>query len=186
MKIGIGVSGSYCSMHYLFEVLELLKNHDLYIIISDHLLKDTKFYTKEELERKLLSYTKHPIVDTINESEKFASNVLDVMLVMPCTATTLSKIYYAIYDNSLLMAVKATLRNNKPIVISLYTNDGLSKSAKHLFSLYNSKNFYIAPIYQDDYIHKPNSIASDYTKVLPTIELALKNIQYQPVINHEA
>lgn len=186
IKIGVGVTGSFCSLNKLFFVLKELKknNADIYIILSDIVqTTDTRFYNHEQLIEDLKLYTKHPLIMKIEEAELFGPKLpLDALVVMPCTSNTISKLAAGICDQSVLMACKATLRNQKPIVISMYTNDALSNSGPSWISLLNRKNIYFVPFGQDDYKNKPNSLLSNEHLVVPTLIEALKNKQIQPVL----
>ena len=117
------------------------------------------------------------------DAETFGpKNKMDVVVVMPATGDFLGKMANGITDNPVNLAVKATMRNNKPIVIAVSTNDGLGLSGENIMRLYNNKNVYFVPFGQDNYKDKPNSLIAHYDMLLPTIEHALNNSQIQPVI----
>lgn len=105
-----------------------------------------------------------------------------MMVIFPCTGNTLAKLANGITDTPVLMAAKAHLRNNKPLIISISTNDGLGMNLKNIGLLLNSKNIYFVPFGQDDYIKKPNSLVAHYNLLIPTIINALENRQLQPVL----
>ena len=105
------------------------------------------------------------------------------MLILPCTGNTLAKLAYAITDNAVLMATKAHLRNGKPVVLAISTNDALGMNAKNIGTLLSSKNFYFVPFKQDAPIQKPNSLSFNSAKVIETLENAFENKQIQPVID---
>lgn len=186
LKIGVGISGSFCSMTKLLEVLHWLKetNADLYLILTPEVATmDTRFFPCAVLKEKLLAFTPHPLITTIQEAELFGpKEPLDLMLLMPASANTLSKIAHGICDNAVIMATKATLRNGKPIVVSFYTNDALGNSGVNILRLFNTKDFYFVPFGQDDPQRKPKSMTSDHRLVLPTIQKALEGQQIQPVV----
>ena len=117
------------------------------------------------------------------DAETFGpKNKMDVMVVMPATGDFLGKMANGITDNPVNLAVKATMRNNKPIVIAVSTNDGLGLSGENIMKLYNNKNVYFVPFGQDNYKDKPNSLIAHYDMLLPTLEHALNSNQIQPVI----
>lgn len=128
LKIGVGVTGSFCSLSKLFFVLKQLKenNADIYIVLTDIVQKtDTRFYEHKQLIEDLKEYSPHPLITTIEQAELFGPEIkLDAFLIMPATSNTISKLANGICDSPVLMATKATLRNNKPIVIGMYTNHG--------------------------------------------------------------
>lgn len=186
LKIGVGVSGSFCSLDKLLEVLKKLQKTscDLYIILTEevnHL--NTRFFQADKLKAELQKYTRHPLITSIVEAEQFGPIIpLDLMLIMPASANTLAKIAHGICDNPVIMATKATLRNGKPVVVSFYTNDALGNSGKNIMQLINTKDFYFVPFGQDDIVKKPKSMVSDYRLVLPTMQEALQGKQIQPVV----
>ena len=108
--------------------------------------------------------------------------MLDILVIAPCTGNTLSKLANGISDTPVLMAAKAHLRNNRPLVIFLSTNDALGMNLKNIGILLNTKNIYFVPFGQDDYIQKPNSMIAHVDLIEDTIEKALIGRQIQPVI----
>lgn len=185
-KIGIAISGSFCSMHYLWDILDQLKHQhaDLYLFITPNVQTlDNKFNKADQLLEKLAMYSKHPLVLTIADAEKFGPTIpLDLMFVMPASANTIAKLSLGLCDNAVVMGCKATLRNSKPIVIALFTNDALGNSGVNIMKLLNTKGFYFVPFGQDDYRLKPNSMGANMDQALSTINYALKGEQIQPVI----
>lgn len=185
-KIGVGVSGSFCSLQKLFDVLEELKKEeaDIYLIVTKEVQTfDTRFYQSQSLLKDLQAYSSHPLMTSIVEAELFGPKIpLDLMLVMPASANTMAKMAHGICDNPVIMAAKATLRNLKPVVISFYTNDALGNSGPNIMQLINTKGFYFVPFGQDDYLHKPKSMVSDHHQVIATIQQALLGKQLQPMV----
>ena len=110
------------------------------------------------------------------------SACLDILLIAPCTGNTLAKLANGITDTSVLMAAKAHLRNQKPLVISISTNDALGMNFKNIGLLYNTKNIYFVPFGQDNPEKKPNSLIARTELTAKTLELALEGKQIQPVI----
>ena len=186
LKLGVGICGSFCSMSKLIKVLEELKsqNVDLYLFVTPEVQKvNNRFFRADDLLKRLQSYSGHAIIDSLAEAETFGPfHQLDAMLLMPCSATTLAKLCHGISDNAVLLATKATLRNQRPIIISFYTNDALGNSGVNIMRLLNTKGFYFVPFGQDDYVHKPNSMISAESLVVPTLNQALEGKQIQPVI----
>ena len=186
LKIGVGVCGSFCSLSKLIEVLDELKKTgaDIYIILTPEVeTLSTLFFQKDKLQEVLKTYTTHPIVTSIVEAELFGPKIpLDLMLIMPASANALAKIAHGICDNAVIMSTKATLRNQKPVVIAFYTNDALGNSGKNIMQLINTKGFYFVPFGQDDVIQKPKSMVSDHHQVLETMKLALNGQQIQPMV----
>jgi dipicolinate synthase subunit B len=107
--------------------------------------------------------------------------MLDIIVIAPCTGNTLAKMAHAITDTTVLMAAKGLLRNNKPVVIAVSSNDALSNNLKNIGMLINTKSFYFVPLGQDNYKGKPNSMVADFNLIIPTLEAALEGKQLQPV-----
>lgn len=184
-KLCIGITGSFCNHPRLENILaELKKNYDITFVISDNVQKTkTRFGTFEELYEKLSKYTSNDIVLDLAGSELFGPKYIqDIMLILPCSATTINKLEQGIYDNPVLLACKANLRNNIPIVLCIASNDFLGISGKNLLSLMNRKNIYVVPFGQDDYVNKPNSLVSHFDDIEETLSLSLDGKQKQPII----
>lgn len=186
MKIGFAITSSFCTFDKVLVTLVELKEcgYDIYPIISENIEKyDTRFGSSKDFIEKIENITGHQVVKNIVEAEQFGPlNKMDVMVVLPATGDFIAKMANGITDNPVNLAVKATLRNQSPIVIAISTNDGLSLNAKNIMDLYNRKDVYFVPFGQDNYIDKPNSLISHYDMLIPTIEQALENKQIQPVI----
>ncbi len=184
-RLGMCITGSFCSMDDMLYVLKLLGNeYDIEVFMTPHVAHmDTRFYKSDVLKECVKEIINKDIHYTINEAEVYGpSKKLDIVLIYPCDANTLNKIDNGINDNCVTMLVKSSLRNNVPIVFGVYSNDFLSNSGIHFMSLLNKKNFYFVPVYQDDYINKPFSFIAKKEKVLNTIEYALKHQQIQPLL----
>lgn len=187
LKIGLGITGSFCNFSETKNVICDLKkeNVDVLPIISfttrDY---DTRFYKKSEYIKMLEEETKNRVIDTIPKAEPIGpKNMVDVILICPCTGNTLAKLAHGITDTPVLMAVKSHIRNNKPVVIGVSTNDGLGMSLENIGKLLNTKNMYFVPFRQDDYISKPKSLVLDYNYIIDTLKFAIKGKQIQPIIS---
>ena len=106
----------------------------------------------------------------------------DAMLIAPCTGNTLAKLSHGITDTAVTMAAKAHLRNGRPVIIALSTNDGLSGSAENIARLLNRKHFYFVPFRQDDPAKKPRSLQADFSLLEETVQAALQGRQLQPIL----
>lgn len=183
LKLGLCITGSFCSMDDMLFVLQELKNdYDIEVFLTPHVnIMDTRFYSHDTLKKKIGEMIDKEVHTTIQEAEEYGpKKKLDVVLVYPCDASTLAKMNYGINDNVVTMLVKSSLRNQVPIVLGVYSNDILSNSGQNLLSIMNKKNFYIVPMFQDDYKNKPNSMIACKNKVKETITCALHYQQYQP------
>lgn len=186
VKIGFAITGSFCTFSKIIPQIEKLKNEGAEIlpIISDSVNNfDTRFNTADEFKNKIHLITgKYPI-NTIVDAEPIGpKSLLDIIVIAPCTGNTIAKIANAITDGPVTMACKAHLRNLKPVVIAVSTNDGLSANAKNIGTLLAMKNIYMVPFGQDDPIKKCTSLVADFDQILPTIMSALEHKQIQPML----
>lgn len=185
LKLGLCITGSFCSMDdMLFVLNEIHKIYDVEVFLTPHVKNlDTRFYSSEDLMNKIEEITHKKCHTTLQEAEVYGPmKHLDLVLVYPCDANTLNKLNSGINDNTVTMLVKSSLRNNVPIVLGVFSNDVLSYSGAHLFNLINKKNYYLVPMYQDDYKAKPYSMIACKNKVIQTLEEALLNKQIQPMM----
>lgn len=186
IKIGIALCGSFCMYESVFEQIQNIIDNgaEVFPIMSfNSSSMNTRFGKAEDFKKKLTNLTSHEIIDTIQKAEPIGpKNIIDILLIAPCTGNTLSKITYGITDTPVLMACKSHLRNNKPVVIAVSTNDGLGINMRNIGLLINIKNIYFVPFEQDNYISKPNSLVSKMDMIIPTVSSAINGKQLQPVI----
>lgn len=144
---------------------------------------DTRFGKAEDFRNELIKITGNEIIHTVKGAEPIGpKQMLDMLVILPCTGNSLAKIAGGIADTSVTMAVKAHLRNQRPVIIAVSTNDGLGTAAKNIGALMNSKNLYFLPFKQDDCVKKPNSLVADFSMLVPTIGAAFENRQFQPLL----
>lgn len=176
MKIGYCMTGSFCTFSKSIEALkELVKaGHSVTPIMSENAYgTDTRFGDAVDIQNEIINITGNSIIHTINQAEPIGpKKMFDVLCVVPCTGNTLAKLAVGIADSSVTMAVKSHLRNSKPVVIGVSTNDALGGAAKNIGMLMNYKNYYFVPLGMDDCINKPKSMVCDFTKVISTVEEA--------------
>lgn len=185
LKLGVALCGSFCTYQVVFQQLEKLiaLGVDIYPIMSTNAyITDTRFGTANEFILRLECLSGKKVIHTIVEAEPLGpKNLIDAIMIAPCTGNTMAKLAYGITDTPVLMAAKGLMRNQKPVIIALATNDSLGLNFKNIGLLINSKNIYFVPIGQDDYLNKPNSMVSHMTLIPKTIEKAIHNKQLQPV-----
>lgn len=185
-KIGWALTGSSCNFENVFPEIEKLANKgaDLYPIVSEAVNSfDTRFGTAEVWKNKLKNITGKELITNIVDAEPIGPKLnLDILIVAPCTGNTLAKLAHAITDTSVTMACKAQLRNQRPLVLAIATNDGLRGNAKNIGLLLNMKNIYFVPFGQDNPIKKPNSLVAKFMEIEPTLKEALLKKQIQPVL----
>lgn len=186
LKIGLGITGSFCNFPKVQGLIKKLKEEKVNTIIpivsQSSKTYDTRFYLRDDFLKMLENETNNKIINDIVEAEPIGpKNMIDIMVIVPCTGNTIAKLNCGITDTSVLMATKGHIRNNKPVVIGISTNDGLGANFKNIGELYNTKNYYFVPFSQDDYLRKPKSLVLDYSKIIDTIVYALKGEQIQPL-----
>lgn len=185
-NIGFCITGSFCTFKRILPEIKKLvdQNNNVYPVFSFTVKNmDTRFYKADDFYEEVLEITGKKPTFTIAEAEQFGpKNQMDVMIIAPCTGNTLAKLNHAISDTPVLMAVKAHLRNNRPTVIAVSTNDGLSANAKNIGELMNKKHIYFVPFSQDNFVEKTNSLVAHYELLEDTATQALENRQIQPVI----
>lgn len=185
-KIGLCITGSFCTLQATLVMAQKLVDNDyiVYPVLSNNVATmDTRFYKCQDFRDDIERICKNKCICTIQQAEPIGpKNLFDICLVAPATGNTLSKIKHAITDTPVTMAVKAHLRNNKPVVIAVSTNDGLSASAQNIGELLNRKNIYFVPFCQDDAEKKYASLVADLRLVIPTIEQAKLGKQIQPIL----
>lgn len=187
IKIGLGITGSFCNFSKVKPQIEMLKQsnvEEILPIVSYSVLEETNRFGKpEDILNLLKEETGNEIIDTISKAEPIGpKDLVDIILVAPCTGNTLAKLANGITDTPVLMALKSHLRNNKPVVLAVSTNDALGANGENILKLLNTKNIYFVPFKQDDPEKKPKSLVYDYTKTIETIEQALEGKQIQPLI----
>lgn len=186
VKIAVAMCGSFCTFSNAFSQARALSElgSELLPIMSFNAASiSSRFGSAEENIARLEDICGRKAIRTIEDAEPIGPKALcDIMLVMPCTSNTLAKLAYGITDTPVTMAVKSHLRNGRPVVLAIATNDALGASAKNIGFLQNCKNVYFVPYGQDDYRKKPRSMIADFELVPSTLEAALEGIQLQPMI----
>ncbi|RHR25124.1 dipicolinate synthase subunit B [Clostridium sp. AF19-22AC] len=184
--IGVAFTGSFCTYEKAFTELQKLVDEGALVqtIFSDAAGSiDSRFGRAETFIDKAEEITGVKPMLTISQAEPIGpGSLLDILVLFPCTGNTLAKLANGITDTPALMATKAHLRNNKPLLISVSTNDALGMNMKNIGLLMNAKNIYFIPFGQDNPKKKPNSMIAHTELLIPSIEAALEGRQYQPVI----
>jgi len=187
LRIGFALTGSFCNFEVVLKVLEKLaarEDVEVFPIMSDASSTfDTRFGYAADWKKRVKEITGNDIIKTIVDAEPVGPKLnFDTIVVAPCTGNTVAKLANAITDTPVTMACKAQLRNTKPIVLAIATNDGLGANGKNIGMLLNFKNVYFVPFGQDDATGKPNSLVAQFDLIEATIEKALQGKQIQPVL----
>jgi dipicolinate synthase subunit B len=185
-RIGFGLTGSHCTYDAVFPEIEKLVQAGAEVVpIVTFTVKntETRFGKGEDWVQRIEDLTGNKVIDSIVKAEPLGPKMpLDCMVIAPLTGVSMSKFANAINDSPVLMAAKATLRNLKPVVLGISTNDALGLNGVNLMRLMATKNIYFIPYGQDDPVKKPNSMVARMTLLSETVEEALAGRQLQPVL----
>ena len=185
MVIGFAMCGSFCTFAQVFSVMEeLSKTHQVIPIFSfASSTIDSRFGTHSEHFKKAEALCGRKPIVSIEAAEPIGpKKLLDALIIAPCTGNTLAKLAHSIADTPVTMAVKSHLRNGRPVIVAISTNDALAGAAENIGKLLARKNYYFVPFGQDDAQKKPTSMVADFTKIPKTLEAALEGQQLQPIL----
>ncbi|NLI57979.1 MAG: dipicolinate synthase subunit B [Clostridium sp.] len=185
LKIGFALTGSFCTIDKVIpEIKKIVDAGGKVVPILSYSVDkfDTRFGKAESLKKKLKDVTGEEIINTIIDAEPIGpKSLFDIIVVAPCTGNTLGKIVNGITDTPVTMACKAQLRNQKPILIAISTNDALGINAKNIGLLLNAKNVYLVPFGQDAPKNKSNSMVADFSYIMAALAEAVRGRQIQPI-----
>lgn len=185
-KIAVAVTGSFCTYEKVFRALEALQEEgtELQTIFSDAAQTiDSRFGKAGQFIERARKITGREPMLSIAQAEPIGpKSLMDLLILMPCTGNSIAKLANGITDTPALMAAKAHLRNEKPLLVAISTNDALGMNMKNIGLLLNTKHIYFVPFKQDNPQKKPNSMIASLEYVIPAAEAALDGRQYQPII----
>ena len=185
-RVGFALCGSFCTHAQVLRELERLcgEYETVLPIVSPVCTHtDTRFGTAEDFRAAVERLTGHSVIQTVRDAEPIGpKGLLDVLVIAPCTGNTLGKLAGGITDTAVTMAAKSHLRNQRPVVIAMASNDGLSGAAKNIGELLVRKGYYFVPFGQDDPDRKPCSLMADFTLIGETVRAALEGRQLQPLL----
>ena len=186
IRVGFAFCGSFCTYDQVMPALERARARygDVTPIISEKSAEiDSRFGPAHEFIREMERICDRRVIDTIPKAEPIGpKKLLDVLIIAPCTGSTLSRLANGMSDTSVTMAAKAMWRNGRPVVVAVSTNDGLAGSAKNIAALLDKKHVFFVPYRQDDPVGKPTSLVADFTKINDTVDAALQGRQLQPLL----
>ena len=186
LTIGFAMTGSFCTFRRVLNVMRELREsgYEIVPIMSFNASSlDTRFGKAEDFRKEIETITGTPVIDTLQAAEPIGpKKLLDVLLIEPCTGNTLAKLAAGIADTPVTLAAKSHLRNGRPLVIAISTNDALAGAAKNIGALQNFKHVYFVPYAQDDPAEKPNSIVARFDMTKAAVEAAAEGKQIEPVL----
>ena len=185
-RVGFAVCGSFCTHEKVLKALEALtESYETVIPIVSEIsaFTDTRFGTSEDLLERLEDLTGNDVLLDIPSVEPIGpKSLLDVLVIAPATGNTIAKLAAGIADTSITMAAKSHLRNGRPVVLAVSSNDGLAAGAKNIGELLVRRNYYFVPFGQDNAVQKPSSLVADFGKLPETVDAALRGEQLQPIL----
>lgn len=185
MNIGFAMCGSFCTYTQVFPIMELVaKKHTVIPIFSQAAYTiDSRFGTAQEHIRRAAQICGKDPLYTIAQAEPIGpKKLLDALIIAPCTGNTLAKLAHSIADTPVTMAAKSHLRNGRPVLVAVSTNDALAGAAENIGKLLSRKHYYFVPFGQDDSMKKPTSMVADFTRIPEALEAALSGQQLQPIL----
>lgn len=185
MTIGFAMCGSFCTFHQIFPIVEkLAQRHEIIPIFSNIVTTtDTRFGTAAEHRQRIVEIGGKEPIDSIVAAEPIGpKKLLDVLVIAPCTGNTLAKLAHGIADTPVTMAAKSHLRNARPVVIALSTNDALAAAAENIGKLLARRHYYFVPYGQDAPEGKPTSLIADFEQIPHAVESAQLGKQLQPIL----
>ncbi len=186
MTIGFAMCGSFCTFSQVFPVMELISRDYGVIPIFSHnaCTIDSRFGTASEHIRTAAEICGTEPLQTIAQVEPIGpKKLLDALIIAPCTGNTLAKLANGIADTPVTMAAKSHLRNGRPVIVAVSTNDALAAAGENIGRLLARKHYYFVPFGQDDPVHKPASMVADFSRIPQTLEAALEGRQLQPLLS---
>ena len=184
--MGFALCGSFCTHQKVLRELEkLCGEYETVLPIVSEICQytDTRFGTAEDFIARVERLTGHTIIGSVSEAEPIGpKKLLDVLVIAPCTGNTIGKLANGVTDTSVTMAAKAHLRNDRPVVVAMASNDGLSGAARNVGELLGRKNYYFVPFGQDDPAGKPCSLMADFSLIGEAVQAALEGRQLQPML----
>lgn len=183
MNIGFAMCGSFCTFSRVFPVMEALaERHRLIPIFSGaSATVDSRFGTAEEHLKRAETICGTKVLTSLADVEPIGpKRLLDALIIAPCTGNTLAKLSCGIADTAVTMAAKSHLRNGRPVIIAISTNDALAAAGENIGRLLVRKNYYFVPFSQDDPQGKPTSLVADFSKIPATLDSAMEGKQIQP------
>ncbi len=186
LRIGFALTGSFCTFAQVLPQIKALieAGADVQPILSTNVhTLDTRFYKAADLFDDLVNITNHEPWTTLDVVEPIGpKKLLDLLIIAPCTGNSLAKLANSVADTPVLLAAKSQLRNQRPVLLAVSTNDGLAGAGKNIGALLDKKNVFFVPFRQDDPQGKPSSLVADFARLPEAAELAAQGKQMQPVL----
>ena len=185
MLICFGLCGSFCTVgRAVAQMKKLVDDGNEMLAVGSFAFcsTDTRFGSCAQIKNEIRGICGRPVIETLDAAEPIGPVIKpDLMILAPCTGNSLAKLRHGIYDTPALLAAKSHLRNCRPLLIALATNDALSGNFENLAALYNRKNVFFVPLLQDDPAKKPCSLVCDFERIPEAADAALNGRQLLPL-----
>lgn len=186
ISVGFAMCGSFCTFSKAIAQMEKLAEKGCRVtpILSENAgSTDTRFGKAQDIRRRIENVCKNEIIDSLVAAEPIGpKRLFDILVIAPCSGNTLAKLANGVVDSVVTLAAKSHLRNARPLLLGVSTNDALAGAGKNIGTLLNYKNYYFIPMGQDAYEKKPRSVVADFELLIPAMEAALKQKQLQPIL----
>ena len=183
--IGYAICASFCSFSASLTTLERLvsSGEEIQPIFSERAFStDTRFWLASEFASRVESLCGRDIIHTIADAEPLGpKKPLDALIISPCTGNTLAKLAHGITDSAVTMAAKAHLRQDRPLLIALASNDAMSQNLANVGALLSRKSVFFVPMRQDDPEKKPHSLVADFSRIPETLTALREGKQLRPL-----
>ena len=187
--IGFALTGSFCTFERVLKQMEVLveRGYEVLPILSFNAGgMDTRFMTADHVRERLTSITGHTPIETLVDAEPIGPQKLcDLYIIAPATGNSLSKLVNGQFDTPALLGAKSHLRNERPLVLAVSTNDGLGAAAQNIGRLLTWRSVFFVPFGQDDPVRKPRSLVADFEQLPRTVAAALTGVQLQPMLTSQ-
>ena len=185
MNIGFAMCGSFCTFHQVFPVMEIVASvHQVTPIFSfTSQTTDSRFGCAKDHIQRAEEICGRSCLCSLSQVEPIGpKKILDALVIAPCTGNTLAKLAHSIADTPVTMVAKSHLRNGRPVIVAISTNDALAGAAENIGKLMARKHYYFVPFRQDDPQKKPTSIVADFSRIPQTLDAAMEGRQIQPLL----
>lgn len=185
-RVGFALCGSFCTHAAVLEALRALAaEYETVIPIVSEIAaaSDTRFGAAADLLERLKEITGRDALRGVPAVEPIGpKGLLDILVIAPATGNTIAKLANGVTDTAVTMAAKAHLRNQRPVVLAVSSNDGLAAGAKNIGELLVRKHYFFVPFGQDNPVKKPASLVADFSLLPETVSAALRGEQIQPLL----
>ena len=185
LTAGFALCGSFCTIERVLAVMERMAQEGwtLVPIVSETVFtQDTRFGKTQDTLDHITHICGRKPLHTLQEVEPIGPRqMLDVLIIAPCTGSTLARLAHGLSDTPVSLAAKSQLRVERPVVLAVSSNDALAASAPNIAALLNRKHYYFVSMRQDAPHTKPRSLVAVMENIPETAKAAVEGRQHQPI-----